>query len=193
MSVKLLRTNNQEINNNICALSSSFCLAYTSFLSLLSEIEEEEGWLIGEYSPFEKNLLLDLISIFECKDKELSVNETRNQVQHASNIIDEIGLNVNSKILPYGESFLSNAVIHSLDMVKMLLEKGADVNNEDTMDGITALDKIMELEECLDELPDDMKVIKDLLLSKGAKTIRQRMSQIHARFYSGERQILEWI
>ena len=63
-------------------------------------------------------------------------------------------------------------------MAKMLLEKGADVNNEDTMDGATAIDKILEYEKEDKKLSDDMKEMKNLLLSKGAKTYKERKDQI---------------
>ena len=159
----------------------------SSKYSCVAELDEQED-AMSDLSLDEKKLLLELIRLFDIEiiyDRDRSKNkvqiETQKQqdVKRAREIIEELQLNVNFKALPYGHTFLSTAVEnYSVDMAKMLLEKGADVNNEDTMDGATAIDKILEYEEEGQKLSDDMKEMKNLLLSKGAKTYKERKDQI---------------
>jgi hypothetical protein len=83
--------------------------------------------------------------------------------------------------------FYLNAVMnYSIDMAKILVEYGADVNNEDTMDGATAIDMILEYEEKGKKLSDDMKEMENLLLSKEAKAYEERMNQMAVDFRAGE-------
>ena len=92
----------------------------------------------------------------------------------AKDIIEEVGMNVNFPVLPYGETLLCRSIYHSLDMVKMLIEKGADVNFETDM-GECALDSLLEMEEDADgDISDKKKAMKELILSKGAKTSEER-------------------
>lgn len=58
---------------------------------------------------------------------------------------------------------------------RIVEQKGADVNNEETMDGATALDNILEIEEER-KLSTEEQTMKTLLLSKGAKTYEERMN-----------------
>ena len=158
---------------------------FEPFSSLMSEIEEQEE-AVNDLLPQERGLLLELIAILNQGKTDQRLNETKDQVKRTSDIIDTIGLNVNFRALN-GETFLSNAVTHSLDMVKMLLEKVADVNVKDTMNRFTALDRIMEHEEYRDEMSNDLKVMKELLIEHGAKTYKQRMSKIYASSLGGEK------
>ena len=58
--------------------------------------------------------------------------------------------------------------------MKMLIEKGADVNIETDM-GECALDVLLEMEEDADgNISDEKKTMKELILSKGAKTSEER-------------------
>jgi len=163
--------------------------------STFAELDEQQD-AMSDLSLDEKKLLVELIRLFDIEiayDRDRYKNkvqiETQKQqdVKRAREIIEELQLNVNFKALPYGSTFLSSAVMnYSVDMAKMLLEKGADVNNEDTMDGATAIDKILEYEEEGKKLSDDMKEMKNLLLSKGAKTYEERMNQMAMDFRAGK-------
>lgn len=79
--------------------------------------------------------------------KAVCVQTEKRQVRRAREIIESIQLNVNFNELPYGE----------------------------TMDGATALDNILEIEEER-KLSTEEQTMKTLLLSKGAKTYEERMN-----------------
>ena len=99
------------------------------------------------------------------------------EVFRANEIIEELSMNVNFASLPYGETFLSSSVGHSLEMMQMLVEKGADVNLENEVAGETALDVLLELEDYR-QLSDEEKEMKKFLLSMGAKTAEERFYEI---------------
>jgi len=151
-----------------------------------AELEQQQDVMSSELTSKEdKKLMIELVRIFDIEylyDNKIKTGDEK-LVQRASDIIDELNLNVNFKALPYGKTFLSGAVdCHGIDMIKLLLSKGADVNNEDTMDGRTALDSILEYEEEDQgenkKLSDKMNEMKILLLSKGAKTYEERMNEL---------------
>lgn len=51
-------------------------------------------------------------------------------------------LTPNIRELGYGASLLGMSVEHGVEMLRALLEHGADPNFEDSLDGETALDKV---------------------------------------------------
>lgn len=130
----------------------------------------------------DQELLEELCSLFDRKNK----GKEKQDVVRAKEIIEELQLNVNFLALPYGETFLSRAVYHSLGMVQLLIEMGADVNMENEMMSECALDKLLEDEEYNGELSDDKKAMKKLLLSKGAKTAEQRWLEMAENIRNGD-------
>ena len=132
----------------------------------------------------DRELLEELCSFFDV-DREKRGSQAKQDVVRAEEIIKELELNVNFPALPYGETFLSGAVYHSLGMVQLLLDKGADVNFENEMMSECALDKILE-EEDDGELSEEKKAMKKLLLSKGAKTAEQRYLEMAESIRNGE-------
>ena len=152
---------------------------FQSGLSQFDDIDEQQDAISNQFNEDEKRLLNELISLLDIENRKKG-QEGQQQVQRARDIIEKLELNVNFKAMPYGGTFLSSAIDHGIDMVKLFLEKGADVNNEDTMDSATALDHILESEEFNDDMPldEEMTLIKTLLLSKGAKTYEERMNQL---------------
>jgi hypothetical protein len=79
----------------------------------------------------------------------------------------EQNLDSNTKFPPYGETLLYNALTHSVAMVKLLLEIGADPSVGNMMDGETPLDALLEMEED-DRSADQQKMIA-LMTAQGAK------------------------
>ena len=144
------------------------------FESMMAE-EKARAKELGTLSKDEQALLQELCSFFDFERKK---GDEKKQVTRAKEIIEELQMNVNFPALPYGETFLSCAVNHSLGMVEMLIEKGADVNNENEMMSECAIDQILEEEESGDGLSDEKKAMKKLLLSKGAKTAEERWSDM---------------
>ena len=108
------------------------------------EAMEKRMRVIEALSRDERAILKELCSFFDC-DREKG--DEKEEVPRAKEIIEELQLNVDFAALPYGETFLSGAVDHSLDMVKMLILKNADVNMENEMMSECALDKLLEDEE----------------------------------------------
>eukprot|EP00584_Thalassiosira_punctigera_P022841 CAMPEP_0172548804 /NCGR_PEP_ID=MMETSP1067-20121228/18017_1 /TAXON_ID=265564 ORGANISM="Thalassiosira punctigera, Strain Tpunct2005C2" /NCGR_SAMPLE_ID=MMETSP1067 /ASSEMBLY_ACC=CAM_ASM_000444 /LENGTH=214 /DNA_ID=CAMNT_0013336075 /DNA_START=31 /DNA_END=672 /DNA_ORIENTATION=+ len=135
---------------------------------------------IDALSDDEKALLTELRAMFDppSDPDEETADARKEQAERAKEIIEAIRMDVDFPALPYGETFLSGAICHSLDMVKMLLEKGADVNKENEMMNQTALDQLLEEEDCEGSLSNDKKEMKRLLLSKGATTAEQRWNEV---------------
>ena len=131
----------------------------------------------------DQELLEELCSFFDV-DREKG-SQAKQDVVRAEEIIKGLELNVNFPALPYGETFLSGAVHHSLGMVQLLLDKGADVNFENEMMSECALDMILE-EEDDGELSEEKKAMKKLLLSKGAKTAEQRYLEMAESIRNGK-------
>jgi len=126
----------------------------------------------------DQELLDELCSFFD-RETRRSKAQQKQDVARANEIIVKLQLNVNFIALPYGETFLSGAVHHSLGMVQLLLVRGADVNAENEMMAECALDKILEVEDMNDgKLSEDMKAMKKLLLSMGAKNAEQRWMEM---------------
>lgn len=48
----------------------------------------------------------------------------RAEVARAKETIEQLELNVNFRVLAYGEAFLNQSIYHSIDMVNTLIEKG---------------------------------------------------------------------
>ena len=67
----------------------------------------------------------------------------------------------------YGETLLSNALVHSAGMVKALIDAGADPSVENMMDGETPIDALLDISE--DERTEDVKEMIRILKRKGAK------------------------
>ena len=131
----------------------------------------------------DQELLEELCSFFDV-DREKG-SQAKQDVVRAEEIIKGLELNVNFPALPYGETFLSGAVDHSLGMVQLLLDKGADVNFENEMMSECALDTILG-EEDDGELSEEKKAMKKLLLSKGAKTAEQRYLEMAESIRNGK-------
>jgi hypothetical protein len=86
-------------------------------------------------------------------------------------------VDLNIKVLEYGQTLLSGSVSHSTAMLKLLLEHGADPNLENDMGGETAFDKV---EEWLEEYEDNAEYLemKQALLEKGAVCFEDRMANL---------------
>ena len=106
-----------------------------------------------------------------------SAEEKRAEVVRAKEIIELLGMDVNRKVLCGDTTLLYASVDHSLEMVEMLLQKGADVNLESSMPLQTALDAILD-DEGDRTLSEEKKAMKSLLLSKNAKTKEERARQM---------------
>ncbi|KAL7531935.1 hypothetical protein ACHAXR_004314 [Thalassiosira sp. AJA248-18] len=130
---------------------------------------------LGTLSKDESVLLKELCSFFDSDRKK---GDEIKQVFRARAIVEELQMNVNFPVLPYGETLLSGSINHSLEMMQMLIEKGADVNMENEMMSECAIDQILEEEEMNDGLSDEKKAMKKLLLSKGANTAEERFLEI---------------
>jgi hypothetical protein len=91
---------------------------------------------------------------------------------------------LNIKVLQYGETLLSAAVRHSVDMIQLLLEYGADPNLENDMACETAYDQVEEyLQEEEEEAGDknnseSQQKMKELLLNYGAICFEERMARV---------------
>mmetsp|Transcript_11640 Transcript_11640/g.17098 ORF Transcript_11640/g.17098 Transcript_11640/m.17098 type:complete len:108 (+) Transcript_11640:648-971(+) len=64
-------------------------------------------------------------------------------------------MSVNFPALPHGETFLAASSLHSLEMMQMLLEKGADVNIEHEIMYECPIDVLLEIEEEDGELSEE--------------------------------------
>ena len=144
--------------------------------SHMRERMEHDAKEVDALSKEEQELLKELCSFFDIDHEK---GDEKKEVARAKEIIEELQMDVNFPALPYGETFLSGAVNHSLDMMKMMIEKGADVNKENEMISETPIDALLEIEEDRG-LSNDEKAMKELLLSKGAKTAEQRWREVAA-------------
>lgn len=146
------------------------------FSSMMEQMDKREEQL-KDLSDEERVLMKELCSIFDSdhiRSSKMNKKKLIEEVTRAKDIIEEVGMNVNFPVLPYGETLLCRSIYHSLDMVKMLIDKGADVNIETDM-GECALDVLLEMEEDADgNISDEKKTMKELILSKGAKTSEER-------------------
>ena len=142
----------------------------------MMEKEKARAQELSKLSKEEDALLTELCSFFDID--RTKGNEIK-EVFRAREIIEELSMNVNFPVLPYGETFLSSSVGHSIEMMQMLIEKGADVNLENEMLSETALDVLLEQEDDSSdgELSDEKKQMKKLLLSKGATTAEERWNE----------------
>ena len=139
------------------------------FKYMMEEVDRRQKQL-EDLTEEERILLKELCSFFERSNRKGREAE----VFRAKEIIEKLELNVNFPVLVYGETLLNESIHHSLDMVTMLLQKGADVNNENEMMAECALDMLLEEEDSEGKLSDEKKAMKKLLLSKGAKTAEER-------------------
>ncbi len=142
--------------------------------SYMMEQEDRREKQLNELSGEEKNLLKELCSFFDHEHMSSKRIGREAEVFRAKEIIEKLELNVNFPVLVYGETFLNRSIDHSLDMVTMLLQMGADVNAENEMMSECALDGLLEEEDNKGKLSDEKKAMKKLLLSKGAKTAEER-------------------
>jgi hypothetical protein len=106
----------------------------------------------------------------ECRFKETDIIRAK-EILGSNSEVD-----VNIKVLPNGETFLSGSVSHSVGMVKVMLEHGADPNLENDMANETAYDKV---EEYLEDFGSpELEEMKQLLLDKGAVCFEDRMARL---------------
>ena len=143
------------------------------FKYMMEEVDRREKQL-EDLTEEERILLKELISFFDHDHMRSNRKGREAEVFRAKDIIEKLELNVNFPVLVYGETLLNESIHHSLDMVTMLLQKGADVNNENEMMSECALDMLLEEEDSEGKLSDEKKAMKKLLLSKGAKTAEER-------------------
>ena len=146
------------------------------FSSLMDALDQRSNAL-EDLDDDDLALVKELSSFFDTEHVFGDNKNVEKDVARAREIIDELDLNVNFPILPYGETLLVNSVHHSLAMMKLLIEKGADVNVENEMMSECALDKILEDEDS-GELSEEQKAMKALLLANGAKTTEERWIDI---------------
>lgn len=143
---------------------------------VMASLDDEASHINSELNGLdmdERKLLDELCGIFTRRQKNDDAAKAK-EIFRAREIIEQLEMNVNFPALPYGETFLNMAIRHSFDMVTLLIEKGADVNQESQIGSETALDNLLECEDC-NGLSGEMKKMKELLLAKGAKTQEERL------------------
>ena len=128
---------------------------------------------ISKISKDEQAILSELCSFFESSsNRDKTKDDKIKEVIRAREIIEELQMNVNFPALAYGETFLAASVSHSIEMMQLLLEKG-----ENEMMCECPIDVLMEIEDD-NELTEEEKKMKKLLLDKGAKTAEQRLTEM---------------
>ena len=145
------------------------------FQSIMDNVKQRSDE-ISKISKDEQAILSELCSFFDT-DRDKKKEDKIKEVFRARAIIEELQMNVNFPALAYGETFLAASVLHSLEMMQMLIEKGADVNMENEMMCECAIDILLEIEEGRG-LSDEEGEMKKLLLEKGAKTAEERLMNI---------------
>ena len=127
----------------------------------------------------DERLLLDELCKFFWDERTRSDEEKREEVVRAKEIIEKLRMDVNYKVLGWNDkTLLSGSVNHSLGMMEMLIEKGADVNLGSGMAVETPLDAILDEEDFDDgQLSEEKKAMKSLLLSKNALTEEERWNE----------------
>ena len=148
-----------------------------TFATTMGKIEQDASYARSmtqskqeKYSEFAKILSAPLAS--KQPEKDLA--------RVSQLLIDDVDLDlILQGMLPYGQTFLSAAASYGYDMLKLLLEHGADPNLENDMGGDTALD---EVELWVEDMGDDeseakaeLIKMKNILLAKGAKLVQDRM------------------
>ena len=113
------------------------------FQSIMDNVKQRSDE-ISKISKDEQAILSELCSFFDT-DRDKKKEDKTKEVFRARAIIEELQMNVNFPALAYGETFLSASVLHSLEMMQMLIEKGADVNMENEMMCECAIDIIWKL------------------------------------------------
>mmetsp|Transcript_17320 Transcript_17320/g.29860 ORF Transcript_17320/g.29860 Transcript_17320/m.29860 type:complete len:162 (-) Transcript_17320:11-496(-) len=108
---------------------------------------------LATLSKEEDALLKEFCSFFDSESGRKKGDEIK-QVFRAKEIIEELQMNVNFPALAYGQTFLSASICHSLEMMQLLIAKGADVNVENEMMSECAIDELLEEEEINGGLTD---------------------------------------
>lgn len=144
----------------------------------LMENAKQRSDEISEISKDEQAILSELCSFFDTSSNRDKKREDKiKEVFRARAIIEELQMNVNFPALAYGETFLAASVLHSIEMMQMLIEKGADVNMENEMMCECPIDILLEIEEG-NELTEEEGKMKKLLLENGAKTAEERLTDM---------------
>ena len=152
--------------------------AQTMFGDYVDEMKGRAKELDEELDKKEQLLLKELCKFF-WDERTRNDHEKREEVVRAKEIIEKLQMNVNYKVLGWNDkTLLSGSVNHSLGMMEMLIEKGADVNLGSGMADETPLDTILDEEDFDDgQLSEEMKAMKSLLLSKNALTEEERWNE----------------
>jgi hypothetical protein len=132
-------------------------------------------------------LLLELRSmvfserLYAIPPEELEATKQQDVLRARDMLSQQSDVNLNIKVLPYGETLLSAAVRHSVDMIQIFLAHGADPNLENDMASETAYDQVEEyLQEELEDGDEnsELQQMKELLLSYGANCFEERMARV---------------
>lgn len=123
-----------------------------------------------------KVLLMPSRTAQQAQEQEVSQQQSTFTADTDTNANTSSKVDLNAKILPFGETLLSASVCHGVEMLSLLLECGADPNVENDMAGETAYDKVEEyLQE--GESPDLLQM-KQSLLDWGAICFEERMAKL---------------
>jgi len=116
-------------------------------------------------------LMDELVEIFTNHDG-CWANESITRVVE---ILNSPNVNPNIKLLPYGQTFLYRATQSDggNNIVRSLLDNGADPNIGNAMDGATAIDELEEMEDD-GELDFHSRQLLGLLRERGALSSEQR-------------------
>ena len=116
-------------------------------------------------------LMDELVEIFVNRNGSWAIES----ITRVCEILNSPNVNPNIKLLPYGQTFLYCATQSDggIDIVRSLLDNGADPNLGNAMDGATAIDELEEMEDD-GELDFHSRQILVLLRERGALSSEQR-------------------
>ena len=140
---------------------------------MLLQFERRAGAMYDALDWSTQVLMDELVEIFENHDGSCWADQC---ITRVCEILNLPNVNPNIKLLPYGQTFLYCATTQSdggIDIVRSLLDKGADPNIGNAMDGATAIDELEEMEED-GELDFHSRQLLGLLRERGALSSEQR-------------------
>jgi hypothetical protein len=110
----------------------------------------------------------EIWDIMESVGTRKTKEERSQEAERVKELLETKGVHANIRTMAYGTTLLNCALDHSVDMVRVVLEAGADTNAGDTMGRQTPMDRIHKMQEENGQLSAKYQEIKKLLLDKGA-------------------------